>query len=448
MMTAVRFCLRTRGRRRLVTCLSMAGWVGALLVAPCSLASAVEPLPAPTETITLAEALAIALDRSPDLAAFDSDVRAREAEALGAGLLPNPELIGEVENVGGSNERRGWEATETTISLGQLIELGGKRSKRHRAALLARDTAALDYDAKRLAILTEVAKAFVAVLAAQERVVLARESERLGAESVRTVASTVRAGAVSPIEEGRARVALEQSEIARTRAERELEGTRSRLAARLGATEVTFQRVSGDLRVLDPPPSPEALLATAADGPALARWTREAEQRRAALAVERARRIPDVTAVAGGRHFADDDSAAAVFGLSVPLPVFNRNQGGIGAAQAALSRTDAERRAAEVMIHEELAAGHQELLAAYEQALALRDRIVPQAEAVFMRASDAYARGLLRYLEVLDTRRTLFELRGQYVDALAEYHRTRAELERLAGRSLAGLDRAPERALP
>lgn len=446
MMTVVRFRLRIRKRDRATPRFSTL-LVVATVVTLC-LASSVPAQQPLTGTITLAEAFAAALRDSPDLAAFDFEVRAREADALGAGLLPNPELGGEVENVGGSNERRGWRAAETTISLGQLVETAGKRSKRRLAALLARDTASLDYEVKRLAVLADVAKAFVAMLAAQEKLALAREAERVGAESVRAVAATVRAGAVSPLEEGRARVALEQSAVARARAERDLEASRSRLAARLGAPRVTFQAVTGELRAVAAPPAVDGLIAAAIASPALARWTRELEQRRATLVLEQARRIPDVTATAGGRHFADDDSVAAVFSLSVPLPAFNRNQGGIGAAQAALSKTGAEQRAAEVAIREEVGVAHQELSAAYEQAVKLRDQILPEAETVFTRASDAYTRGLLRYLEVLDTRRTLFELRGQYVDALAEYHRTRAELERLAGRSLAELDLAPQRSLP
>ena len=445
---AVRLSLRMRDRASIAVRVSRIAQVVMMTVALCVPPGAVALDEPRAGSITLADALGTALRNSPDLAAFDFEVRARDAEALGAGLLPNPELAGEVENVGGSNERRGWNSAETTISLGQLIETAGKRSKRRQAAVLARDTATLDYEVKRLAVLADVAKAFIEVLAAQERLVLSRDAERLGAESVKAVAATVRAGAVSPIEEGRARVALEQSAVARTRAERELEAARKTLAARLGAPGVTFQGVTGDLRVLALPPAVDALVAAAVASPALARWTRELEQRRAVLALERARRFPDVTATAGGRHFADDDSLAGVFSLSVPLPVFNRNQGGIGAAQAAVSKTGAEQRAAEVTVREEVGVAHQELLAAYEQALRLRDHILPEAETVFTRASDAYARGLLRYLEVLDTRRTLFELRGQYVDALAEYHRTRAELERLAGRSLTELDLAPERSLP
>ena len=74
---------------------------------------------------------------------------------------------------------------------------------------------------------------------------------------------------------------------------------------------------------------------------------------------------------------------------------------------------------------------------------ALRDRIIPQAQAVSDGAADAYAKGLFRYLEVLDAQRTLFELRGQHLQALVAYHAAAADLERLTGTPLVARD-APE----
>ena len=82
----------------------------------------------PTGVIDLRDALAAALLGNPDLAAFSWEVRAREARTLQAGRFPNPELATEFEDFGGSGDRSGWQSAQSTLSLSQLIELGGKRA--------------------------------------------------------------------------------------------------------------------------------------------------------------------------------------------------------------------------------------------------------------------------------------------------------------------------------
>jgi cobalt-zinc-cadmium efflux system outer membrane protein len=96
----------------------------------------------PTGVLTLRQALALALLQNPALASAAWEVRAGEARTLQAGLLLNPEFGVEVENFAGSGEFRGFDVAETTITLGQVIELGGKRLRRARVAALERDLAA------------------------------------------------------------------------------------------------------------------------------------------------------------------------------------------------------------------------------------------------------------------------------------------------------------------
>src|SRR5262245_55603092 len=98
----------------------------------------------PFAALTLADAHALVLARSPELASVASEVRARESHALQEGLLPNPELRTDLENVGGSGDREEFEETETTVRLSQRIELGGKRGKRRRVAELGHELATWD----------------------------------------------------------------------------------------------------------------------------------------------------------------------------------------------------------------------------------------------------------------------------------------------------------------
>lgn len=395
--------------------------------------------PALAGEISLRDAIAAALASSPELATFSYDIRSREAQAIQAAARPNPQLALELEDFAGSGDRSGFDGSQTTLSLAQVVELGGKRAARVNLAERERTLAAWDFETRRVAVLTDATKAFVAVLALQDRQALVRELEALAQETLRSVASTVRAGAVSPVEEERARVNLERVQLEALRSAKELETARALLAATWGESDVTFERATGDLGVLPPLPTLSALLAAAPESPDLARWNAEIAQREAAIALERARRIPDLTVSAGGRQFAEGSEAGLVAGVSVPLPLFDRNRGNILDARHRLARAEAERRLADVSVRSGLLASYQEISVAHGETTALRDRIIPRAERVFQQTRRGYATGLFRYVEVLDAERTLFGARRELLDALVTFHLAATDLERLTGTPLAEL---------
>jgi len=386
------------------------------------------------DPLTLRDALLRALRESPALPASALELRAREAETLQAGLLPNPALTTEVEDFGGGGARNDFDASQTTVSLAQLIELGGKRAARVRLADADADLARWDFEALRMDVLSDVAKAFLATLAAQEKLVLTEELRRIARSSVATVTRTVESGAVSPVEEGRARVLLSQVEIEREQRARDLDQTRVALAASWGSAEPSFGEVAGSFAVVREPETLDQLWSAVERNPDLARWTSEIEQRAATLSLAEAKAVPDVTVSAGGRYYQDEQSGGIVALFSVPLPVFDRNQGAIRAAEERLGRAKVEQRVSELRVRSAVARAQQAQLAAYREVRELRDRAIPEAESVFRGAQDAYARGLFRYLEVLDAQRTLFQLRASYVDALLAYHLQTTDIARLTGK--------------
>lgn len=391
------------------------------------------PFTPPTGTLTLRDALAATLLGNPELSAVALGVRVQEARIVQAGLLPNPELRGNVDNFGGTSANRAFNASESALRLAQLVELGGKRARRQALAGLERDSAQWNVEARRATVLADTAKAFVAVLALQERDALAAELVRWADASARAVDDQVRAGAGSPAEGLRARVAVSQNESERVTRDRELTAARIALASQWASSTPTFDRAAGQLDVIHPPPPLDVLLASIENNPDLARWTTELAVRDAAIALEEARAIPDVTVGAGPSYYADAGGAGWVLDLTVPLPLFNRNQGAIAAARAERMQADVTRRVVETTVRATLARDHEMARAAYERARRLRDETLPTAEAVYARTEEAYRTGALRALDALDAQRTLFALRDQYLDSLATYHETLVDLDRLAG---------------
>lgn len=397
----------------------------------------------PAGALVLRDAVAAALVGNPELAVFSLEVRSRDARAIQAGLLPNPQLLVELENLGGSGDRAAFEQGETTVWLSQLVPIGGKLSRRRRVAELDRDVSQWQYEAVKLGVLTDTTKAFVAALAAQKQLDLLRELERLAGDSVRQFRSLADAGGASQVERTRAEVELSIVRVRRQYAEGALTASRAALAASWGSAVPQFSSIAGDLAELVAAPPLAELERLVRENPDVARWVTELDRRSAALSLAEARSLPDPTLSLGGRHFSDNGDSAVVFAVSVPLPVFDRNQGNVLAASRDLSKAKAQRASAELSVRVRVRQRYAELLAAYGQAETLRRDSIPAAEQMYVGTKVGYREGLFRSLDVIEAQRTLFELRSRHLNILATYHFARADLERLTGTAFKA-DRKPE----
>jgi cobalt-zinc-cadmium efflux system outer membrane protein len=174
--------------------------------------------------------------------------------------------------------------------------------------------------------------------------------------------------------------------------------------------------------------------------PDVARWDDAVEQRRAAVASARAEAWPDLTLTAGMKRIEELDLYAFVAGFSLPLPLFDRNQGGIDEARVEASRARESRRKALAAARSGFEAAWQALVQASEGAATLREEVLPAARAAFEAADEGYRQGKFGYLDVLDAQETLFETKRQLIEALLTYHTAVADLERLVGRSLGSVE--------
>lgn len=390
------------------------------------------PAPEPAGGLTLADAIALAQTRNPDLAAAAWNVEAGSARVTQAGLLPNPVAGLTVEDVAGTGSRSGAEQAETTLRLGQPIELGGKRAARVSEASRGRDLNAWDYEQLRLDVVTATTRAFISVLGAQERVALADQTVQLAEQMVTSVGRLVNAGREPGAEATRAEVALAAARIDRAQAQRDLDTARQGLAAMWGAAP-GFGRAEGRLDERDVLPSLEDLGPLLRRNPDLSRWATELAQRQAAVELAEANAYPNVTLEGGYRYFADTGDSGFVFGTFVPLPILNRNQGAIAEARHQLAGAKEAQRAAEVRVRTALNQTYTEMATAHREVTALRQTILPAATRAFESVNAGYLEGRYRYLDVLDAQRTLIANRERLVRALADYRQALVRVERLTG---------------
>ncbi len=393
-------------------------------------------------SLTLSEAVSLALEGNPRLQTFDLELRRMDAEAMQAGLKPNPELGLEIENFAGSGDVSGFGAAEYTLTIGQLFERGGKRQRRAEAARLAGEMVAWEYESARLEVINQVADLFIQVVAAQRQLELTDRLIEVAAQDLAAVRHKVEAGSASPVELSRARVALATVRLDRESVLAELEASRARLAATWGAEQATFTRAEGNLDAIQPPPDSGLLIRRLEANPDLARWETEKSRRAAELALAKAVGAVDLNASGGIRRINETGDQALVVGISIPLAVHDRNQGGIAAARYGLRQVDLDRKAQALELQARLQAGLAELAAAYKEVSSLRDRILPAAQEATAAADEAYRRGLFSFTDVLAVRSTSYELQGRLISAQARYHTAVAELERLVAGPLNG--NAPE----
>lgn len=399
---------------------------GAMAAPAAAESMGVEQGPA-AHVITLAEALRRARERDPAVAAAVEGVRAAEALTQQAAARPNPTLDLQLEDFGGAGPVSGVNSAEATWSLTQPIELGGDRHARTAAAAAGTKAARLRAGLSELDLIEAIGIAFAEAQAAdvlkklaEARVVTARELSSAVDRRVREARDP---------EAARSRVAarLAEAETEKETAAARADAARAALASYWGGSAdfaietVTFfapatRGVTGEIA------SPDVALAEA-----------EREAASAAVIIERAKRIPDPSVRAGIRQLRAIDENAFIVGVSVPLPIWNRNAGAIAAARANERQAEHLVAARERDLARETAHLASQAASARAEIAAYRDRIIPASERALSQSLGAYRAGGLSYVEVLEAQSALALARERQIAALLSLHRAEARLARRRG---------------
>jgi cobalt-zinc-cadmium efflux system outer membrane protein len=382
--------------------------------------------PASAQSLSLDQALSAAFAHNPELAAVGREIGIAEGDRRQAGLVPNPELSWEVEDT-----RR--KTSTTTVTLSQALELGGKRGARIEVAEAGQAVARLELERQRNGLRADVIQAFHAALRAQTALELAQQSQALTERGLRVVEGRVKAGQSSPVEATRAQVQLAQAQAAVRRAQSGRSVARQSLARLTGSAEAGFDRL--DSASLSPGPAPRA-------EPLLAKVEQTADWRLAAARIERgeaslgsekAQRIPNLTVSLGSQYSREDRERVNVVGLSMPLPLFDRNQGNVLAAARRADQARDLRNAVELRLRSDTRSALDQWATAMGEVQAYDRTILPSAQQAVDTATRGFEMGKFAFLEVLDAQRTLIEARGLYLDALAQATDARAQVERIYG---------------
>lgn len=401
------------------------------------------PAFAQEDALSLREALQRTLKCNPELSAYQYVLKAQDGRILQAGLRPNPMLTGSLENVLGTGEVRSFRSAELSLSLSQLIELGGLRDKRVSVARGEREVLEVEGHVRRMDVVAETARRFVAVVSQQELHQLTHEAVTLAESTSAAVDRRVKAAKSPMAEQERAVVALERARNDDAHAEHALLTARYELAAAWGADKPDFERVSADLYDLPTLAEYPSLLTSLENTPDFTRYLSEARLRESEITLALANRRPGIEVGAGLRRLQGSQDTALMFSVAMPLPVFNRNQGSIAEARARREGVDADRQAALVRARTGLFGYYQELLDRRREVNVLGAKAVPSAESALKNTQYAYERGRYGYIEFVDAQRELLAVKRDRINAATQYHLTLIEIERLTGASLSAAGSSP-----
>jgi cobalt-zinc-cadmium efflux system outer membrane protein len=381
---------------------------------------------AQAQTLTLDAALQTAFANNPDLAAAQWDIEIAEGGRQQAGLIPNPVASWDAEDT-----RR--DTRTTTLKLSQTLELGGKRGARIDVATRAQDAAALALEQRRNTLRAEVIDGYYGALRAQERLDLAQRSLALAERGLVVANGRVTAGKSSPVEATRAQVQLSEIRLELNRAHMGLTDAYRRLAASTGSAATDFQAVATPSHSTPPLPSATHLLARLKQTAELRLAELQIVQNDASVGLEKAQRVPDLDVSIGSQYDASVRERVNLVGVSMPLPLFNRNQGNVLAATRRADQARDLRNAAELRLRTETRQALDLWQTANSEVRAFNQQILPAAQSAVDSATRGFEMGKFSFLDVLDAQRTLIAARTQYLAATAQATDAWLRIERIYG---------------
>jgi cobalt-zinc-cadmium efflux system outer membrane protein len=281
--------------------------------------------------------------------------------------------------------------------------------------------------------LSETAVAFYEVLSGQRRVAV-YDGQIVALDRILPLlARRVDLGASSPAEIARARLAIELIRAERERARTEIGIARRELANLMGTSVPDFSQVVGELNVTGRPPAFQTVLDALDRNPQLIRWTAVRAQRDAELLSARLKPIPDLRLEAGWRRYRETKDSSYRLGVSIPIPVWDQNQGAIYEAQESLAKTSAERATNKTVLVLTLGRAYENLTGALRELQVLRTSAIPNARIAVEGTETGYTQGRYTLFELLDAQSAAMQAELRVQEVLLNFYTAVAIIEGLTG---------------
>jgi cobalt-zinc-cadmium efflux system outer membrane protein len=378
------------------------------------------------ESLTLEQALLMAERLQPGLAEAKALVESAEGRAKQAGLFPNPEAIAHIEQAPFKGRALG--EAEYLVGVAQPVPLGGRLAKAREVERLERDRRVKELEVKRRDLHKRVRSAFATALY-QDKAFQTQAELVAGAEkAAATTKARVDAGDAPREDLARAEMELARAKVERQRASALREQAMAGLAAAIGDATLAVKLLQGSLDATFEIPTLEALAATLSAQPEMALAEAGIRVHNARIDLAKAERVPDVKVEVLYRRLEASKGNTFDVGLSIPLPLFDRNQGRLREARAEAAAAEARSRTTQNELTFRLREAHAALTAALANSRALKTEILPHADTVLKAAEVRHAAGDASLSDVLPVRRDWAAVQLTYLESLRDVMQSWATL--------------------
>lgn len=376
--------------------------------------------------LSLDSAISLAMRANPEIAVALREREAIEGKRSQAQVRPNPSISTSIQDTRSDTR-------QIFLQLNQEIELGNKREARIETADAFYKKATAELDSKKAEIHANVVSAFYELLAAQERLALSNSSLEVARLALDASAKRVKAGKSSPVEETKSKIAESSAKIEFNQATSLLNSARKRLSALWGNPSPIFESAQGEVEKIPAISSLSVLSPVLESAPAINLAKLEINARDGMTKIERSKATPNITLSAGVVNNQEVGRNQALLGLTVPIPLFDSNQGNLQEAISRHYKAQDELVALRSQLEANLATQYERLNSARQTSDSIRSEILPGAQSAFDAATKGFSAGKFNFLDVLDAQRTLFQAKSQYIQALLDAHQAVAEIERILG---------------
>ncbi|HEY3990631.1 MAG TPA: TolC family protein [Acidobacteriaceae bacterium] len=384
--------------------------------------------------LTLPYLLAIARARNPTLRTAQSTIAESAGHAKQAGLLPNPVIGYEGDQIRGGSYGGG----EQGGFVQQAIPLGGKLGLRRDALRAQQRTDELALAMQQQRIEADIENSFYAALTLQQEIDTRKQLSAIAADAAQTARQLANVGQADAPDVLQSEVEQEQAALDTVTAQRHYIAIFHQLIATAGQPDLPLARLAGDLTApAVPPPSLDAILE---QSPAVQRADQAVVAAEAQLHSAHRDVVPDLTVRAGEqwnneliRQNPNIATGAQSFAsASIDLPLWNRNQGNIAAAQAAVEQAQAEAQRVRLALRRDAAPLVEQYNIAAGQTSRYKSDLLPRAQRAYDLYRDRYSHMAAAYPQVLVSQRTLFQLQLAYIQSLGELWQSAAQLRHFA----------------
>ena len=263
----------------------------------------------------------------------------------------------------------------------------------------------------------------------------ASKTHELATQAFDAAQKRVQAGKVAPLEASRAQVAQANAALELEQAKLSIVVAQQHLASLWGGRASEVGEAKGDFSSTAKVPTADQLETLIEESPAIVLARHMLDQSRATSELERAKRVQDPTVSVGVKRAQEVGRNQVVLGVSIPLPLFDRNAGNQLQALRRVDQAEQKLQEQRLVIQSQVFAARQKLLSSNQQVALLNDKVIPTAQSAYDVAVRGFTLGKFNFLDVLDAQRTLFDSQRQVLDQLMASHTARAEIDRLLGTS-------------